>query len=81
MDTVTLAHAQAHLSELLERVEAGEAIAIEHNGHLVAMNEIERPPQSRQPLDLAALDEFRATMPRLHRPSVELIREMRDEDL
>jgi len=36
MDTFSLAHAKAHLSELIDRVEAGDTIAITRRGKTVA---------------------------------------------
>jgi prevent-host-death family protein len=81
MLTVNLAHAKAHLSELLDKVEAGEEVIITRHGQAVArINSVSRPkrPLAQVLDDLAA---FRATMPRMRRPSAELLREMRDEGL
>ena len=78
MVTVNLARAKAHLSELLDRVEAGEEVVITRHGRPVAhISPVARP---RRPLRLQALAEFRARMPRLRRPSAELLREARDEE-
>jgi prevent-host-death family protein len=78
MVTVNLAQAKAQLSTLLNRVERGEEIVITRHGkpvaHLSAVN------QPKKPLDLKALAEFRATMPRWRKSSAVLLREMRDED-
>jgi antitoxin (DNA-binding transcriptional repressor) of toxin-antitoxin stability system len=77
MVTVSLAQAKARLSELLNKVEAGEEVIVTRHGRPVAhMRAAARP---KQPLRLRALAEFRATMPRLRRPSTELLREARDE--
>ncbi|MFZ5835153.1 MAG: type II toxin-antitoxin system Phd/YefM family antitoxin [Pseudomonadota bacterium] len=76
MVTVNLAHAKAHLSELLKQVEAGQEVTITRHGRPIA----QLSPVSRPKLPLRDLASFRATMPRLSRPSVELIREMRDEE-
>ena len=79
METVNLAHAKAHLSELLDKVEAGEEVLITRRGQAVAhMSPVARP---KTPLPLEELAAFRATMPRLPRPSAELLREARDEGL
>ena len=79
METVNLAHAKAHLSELLDKVEAGEEVLITRRGQAVAhMSPVARP---KTPLPLEELAAFRATMPRLARPSAELLREARDEGL
>ncbi len=79
MVTVNLAHAKAHLSELLDKVEAGEEIVITRHGRPVA--HISPAARPKQPLRFQELAEFRATMPRLRRPSAELLREARDEGL
>jgi prevent-host-death family protein len=79
MVTVNLAQAKARLSELLDRVEAGEEVIITRRGHPVAHM---RPAvRRRKPLRLRELAAFRATMPPLRRPSAELLREARDEEL
>ena len=75
MVTVTLVEAKSHLSELLDKVESGEEIAITRHGKVVARLSPASPP--RKPL--RSLAEFRARMPRLRKPSAILIREMRDE--
>ncbi|HKM65276.1 MAG TPA: type II toxin-antitoxin system prevent-host-death family antitoxin [Acidisphaera sp.] len=77
MVTVSLAQAKAHLSELLDKVEAGEEVTITRHGRAVAHLRSATP--AKRPLDLERLAAFRATMPRLRRPSSELLREMRDE--
>jgi prevent-host-death family protein len=79
MITVNLARAKAHLSDLLDKVEAGEEVIITRHGRPVAhLSSVSRP---KQPLRLQALAEFRATMPRLRRSSAELLREARNEGL
>lgn len=79
MVTVNLAQAKAHLSKLLDRVEAGEEILITRRGSAVA--HISAVSGAKKPLPLRELAEFRATMPRLRRPAAELLREARDEGL
>jgi prevent-host-death family protein len=77
MVTVSLAQAKAQLSELLNKVEAGEEIVITRRGRPVAhLMPISTPKQK-----LGSLAEFRAKMPVLRQPSSVLLREMRDEDL
>ena len=77
MVTVNVAQAKAHLSELLDKVEAGEDVIITRHGRAIAhLHSVSRP---KRPLMLDDLAAFRSTMPRLQRPSVELLREMRDE--
>ncbi len=77
MVTVNLAQAKAHLSELLDKVEAGEDVVITRRGRAVA--HILPASHPKQPLALEELAAFRATMRRLRRPSAKLLREVRDE--
>lgn len=77
MHTVSVAEAKAHLSELLNQVEAGEEIVITRRGQPVARLAPEKKPF--KPLPLPSLAEFRATMPESAVSSAELIRQMRDE--
>jgi prevent-host-death family protein len=80
MLTVNLAHAKAHLSELLDKVEAGEEVIITRHGQAVArLNAVSRP---KRPL-AEVLDElaaFRATLPHWGKDSATLLREMRDDE-
>jgi prevent-host-death family protein len=78
MITVNLAHAKAHLSELVDRVESGEAVVITRRGRPVARIGPVEPP--KRPIDFESLEEFRKTMPKLPKSSAELIREMRDDE-
>jgi antitoxin (DNA-binding transcriptional repressor) of toxin-antitoxin stability system len=74
MVTVTLVEAKAHLSELLDKVESGEAVVITRHGRPVAqMSALARPKRPLRPLA-----SFRAKMPRLRKPSATLLRELRD---
>jgi prevent-host-death family protein len=78
MLTVNLAQAKAHLSELLDKVEAGEEVTITRHGKPVARI---RPVLSpKQPLDLDGLAAFRASLPFQQRSSADVLRELRDED-
>ena len=79
MVTVNLAEAKAHLSELLDKVEAGEEVVITRRGHAVARILPAQCPKKLVPLQ--ELSTFRASMPRLRRPSAELLHESRDEAL
>ena len=79
MLTVSLVQAKARLSELLDKVETGEEIVITRRGKAVAHLSPTSCP--KKPLALRGLAEFRAAMPRLRRPSAELLREIRDESL
>ncbi len=59
MLTVNLAHAKAHLSELLDQVEAGEEVVITRHGKPVA--HMRQAVQPKRPLDLEALAALRAS--------------------
>lgn len=77
MVTVTLVEAKAHLSELLDKVEAGEQVVITRHGKPVAnISPVLKPKQP-----FRSLAEFRARMPRLRKSSSKRLREMRDEQL
>ena len=79
MVTVNLAQAKARLSELLDKVEAGQEIVITRRGKAVAhLSAAVRP---KRPIPLQELEEYRVALPRLRRPSAELLREARDERL
>jgi antitoxin (DNA-binding transcriptional repressor) of toxin-antitoxin stability system len=75
MVTINLARAKAHLSELLDKVEAGEQVVITRHGRPVA--QLALVGQCKQPL--RSLAAFRARMPKWRRSSTSLLREMRDE--
>jgi prevent-host-death family protein len=79
MLTVTLAQAKAQLSELLNKVEAGEEVVVTRRGRPVA--QIRAVEKKLEPLPFEELAAFRARMPQLEKSSVELLREMRDEGL
>ena len=78
MDAVTLADAKARLSELLDRVEAGESIDITRRGKPVAKLSAVVTPRRR--IDAAKLRALTATMPRQTESAAELVRSMRDSD-
>ncbi len=79
MDTVNLAQAKARLSEILDRVEAGQEVVITRRGKAVA--HVSPAVAPKKPLPLADLAGFRASMPPLRRPAAELLRDARDEGL
>jgi prevent-host-death family protein len=77
MNTVSLAEAKAHLSELIDRVEAGETIEITRRGKLVArLTAAEKP---RAPVSIAALRAFTDKLPPSTDSAARLVREMRSE--
>lgn len=76
MDSYSLADAKARLSELVDKVEAGETVEITRRGKIVArVVPVEPAPR---PIDLEALDRLRATLPWQKQGATDLIREMRD---
>jgi len=77
MTTVSLAQAKARLSELLDKVEAGEEVIVTRHGKAVAR--ISPAAQQKKPIDFDRLAAFRATMPDLGEPSVDILRRLRDE--
>jgi prevent-host-death family protein len=74
---IPLTQARARLGALLCKVEGGEVVIITRRGRPVAkLSPVTSPRKAVKPM--AA---FRARMPRLRRPSTELLRESRDERL
>jgi prevent-host-death family protein len=78
MDAINLADAKAHLSELVDRVEAGDSIDITRRGKPVArLTAVARP---RRPIDAALLQSLTAAMPPQSQSAADLVRSMRDGD-
>ena len=78
MDAISLADAKTHLSELVDRVEAGDSIDITRRGKPVArLTAVARP---RKRIDAALLQSLTATMPLRAQGAAELVRSMRDGD-
>ena len=78
MDTINLADAKAHLSELVDRVEAGDSIDITRRGKPVArLTTVARP---RKRVDAILLRALTATMPPQAESAADLVRSMRDGD-
>ena len=78
MDRVNLADAKAHLSELVDRVEAGDSIDITRRGEPVArLTAVTRP---RKRIDATLLQALTATMPPQTQGAADLVRSMRDDD-
>ena len=76
MQTVSLADAKAHLSHLIELVEAGEEIIITKRGKAVARIVANIPPAQQLP----ALAELRARQTSQPVAAGEFIRAMRQSD-
>lgn len=77
MPAVNLADAKAHLSELVDRAEAGDSIEIARRGKPVAM--LTSLPKARRRIDLAELRALTSTMSRPQEAGG-LVRAMRDAD-
>jgi prevent-host-death family protein len=77
VDAINLADAKAHLSELVDRVEAGESIEIRRRGKTVArLTAAARP---RKKVDVDRLRGLTATLPK-QASSATLVRDVRDRD-
>ena len=63
MNAYSVAEVKAHLSELLDRAEAGEEIVITRRGHPIAKLATVAAAKP-QPIDWAAIEDFRNSMPR-----------------
>jgi len=78
MVAVNLADAKAHLSELVDRVEAGDSIDITRRGKPVArLSAVKRP---RRRIDAALLQSLTSTMRPQAESAADLVRSMRDGD-
>jgi prevent-host-death family protein len=78
MDAITLADAKAHLSELVDRVEAGGSIDISRRGKLVArLTAVARP---RKRIDMTMLQALTAAMGPQVLNAADLVRSLRDGD-
>ena len=78
MYAISLAEAKAHLSELVDRVEAGGSIDITRRGKPVArLTPAARPPK---PIDAGLLRSLTAAMPAHSQNAADLVRSMRDGD-
>jgi prevent-host-death family protein len=77
MHTVTLAEAKAHLSELLNQIEAGEEVIITRRGQPVArLVGVDKPKKAVESLAV-----FRRSMPAWRKASSQLLKELRDDTL
>ena len=78
MDAINLADAKARLSELVDRIEAGESIEITRRGKAVARLSPATRPRKR--IDAALLQSLTATMPLQTKSAADLVRSMREDD-
>ena len=77
MDTVSLAHAKAHLSALIDRVEAGETVTITRRGKEVAR--LSPPVGPRERIDPEELRALTDTMPMRNTDAGEFMRRLREK--
>ena len=78
MERINLADAKARLSEIVDRVEAGESIEITRRGKPAARLVPATPEKVWQPVDVAMLERLQAKMP-MQEPAGDFIRRMRDD--
>jgi prevent-host-death family protein len=77
MERINLADAKARLSEIVDRVEAGESIEIVRRGKPAARL-VPTKQRELKPIDVEALRKLRASMPYQEESAADLIRRMRD---
>lgn len=77
MNTVNLADAKAHLSELVARAESGESVCITRRGKPVARLTAART--QHLPISLSALRALTNSMPKQVEGSGDFMRRIRDE--
>lgn len=78
MQAVSLAHAKAHLGELLNTVESGEEVTITRHGQPVAR--VVPAPSAKQALPLQRLAKLRRQTPAWRSSSAGLLRALRDAE-
>ena len=78
MERISVADAKAHLSQLVDRVEAGQSIAITRRGKAVAQLTAVEGPRKR--IDLAMLQALTNGVPPQVQDAADLVRSMRDDD-
>lgn len=78
MERINLADAKSHLSEIIDRVEAGESIEITRRGKAAAhLHPLGKP---KQKIDLDALRRLHEGQQMQAIPAADFIRQMRDSD-
>ncbi len=78
MGEISLAEAKTHLSELIDRVEAGDQVDITRRGKRVAR--LTAATGTRKRIDVAQLRSLTAAMAPQDRSAADLVRSMRDDD-
>ncbi len=74
--TTNIKDAKARLSELVDRAQTGETVAISRRGRVVA--QLTASPAARRPIDLNVLRELSRQLPRTEQDAGQLLRELRD---
>lgn len=79
MERINLADAKARLSEIVDRVEAGESIEITRRGKPAARLVPPAPERVWKPIDVDMLERLQAKIPMQKESAGEFIRRMRDD--
>jgi prevent-host-death family protein len=77
MDSVTVAHAKAHLSAVLDKVAVGGPITITRRGKPVAT--LQAVTKSKTAIDLAQIDAVRKKLPHAKSLALDLVHAIRRE--
>lgn len=77
MERITLDDARAHLSEIIDRVEAGETVEITREGKLAARL-VPATSKPKRKVDIKALQALDKIIPYQQESSADLVRRMRD---
>jgi prevent-host-death family protein len=77
MESISVADAKAHLSDILSRIEQGGEMVITRRGRPIAR--LSPVNGIRKPIDFKSIDALRARQPISKISSVELVRQVRDE--
>lgn len=80
MRAVRLADAKAHLSELVDRAEAGESVEITRHGKPAARLVPPETHGTKRKFDAATLAKMIEGLPPQRQSAGDLVREMRDSD-
>jgi prevent-host-death family protein len=78
MDSFSVAETKAHLSDILDRIEAGERITVTRRGTPIAMITPVGDKATAATVDWRAISEFRKTLPKSDVSAAALVRKMRD---
>ena len=78
-NSVSVAEAKSHLSEIIARVEAGDEVVITKRG-VEVVRMIPIVPKKATKINWEAIRKFRESLPISEISGAELIRQMRDEE-